>query len=97
MIFEEKSFSLYILLTDHILLTIFFVWLSLLFELSSNTFIVIVIFPICDAINWNLPEFSYQTVFLHDQKSKDKNLNNLREKRLLRWNNEHFSSFVKGI
>ena len=44
-------------------------------------FIVIVCVAVCEVIFWNLPWSSFQTVFLHDQKSQDKNVNILRTQR----------------
>ena len=50
MIFQQKCFSCYILLTDQI----FIVWLSLLFEILGNMCIAIVFWPGCDVINFEI-------------------------------------------
>ena len=49
--------------------------------------VVIICLPVDDVINFEI-NLSYQAVFLHDQNSKDKNLNTLRTKRALNMKQE---------
>ena len=52
---------------------------------------------VCDVTHFETLVFS-SSLFLHNQKSQDKNLNILRTKRdILTGNKTHFSSFLKGF
>ena len=61
-------------------------------------FIVIISFPDCDFINFEInlifliKPFSYMT-----EKSQDKNLQIWEQKELLTWSEKHFSSFLKAF
>ena len=61
-------------------------------------FIVIISFPDCDIINFEInlifliKPFSYMT-----EKSQDKNLQIWEQKELLTWSEKHFSSFLKAF
>ena len=69
MIFQEKCLSNFI------------AWFPLLFEISGVMCIVIVCFPDCDAINFEISLFFLHKLFPAWLKSQDKNLNILRTKR----------------
>ena len=61
-------------------------------------FIVIISFPDCDIINFEInlifliKPFSYMT-----KKSQDKNLQIWEQKELLKWSEKRFSSFLKAF
>ena len=74
--FSRKIFLLYSINWANVI-----VWLILLLEILGNTCIVIFT-SLWRHKFWNQPELSYQAIFLHDQKSRDKNLNILRTKRV---------------
>ena len=58
------------------------VWLPLLCEMLRNMCIAIVYKPRCDVMNFEVSLiFLIKPFFLHDQKSREKNLNILRTKR----------------
>ena len=48
-------------------------------------------------IFWNLPQLSYQAVFLHEQKLRIKTDISQEQKELSRWNKEYFSIFLKDL
>ena len=54
-------------------------WLTLLLEILANMYIVITYYLFCDVINFEI-DLSYHTIFLHDQKSLEKNLNSITTK-----------------
>ena len=54
--------------------TNFFVWLIFLLEILGNMCIIIICFSLCVVINFEINLF-YQTIFLANQKSQEKNLN----------------------
>ena len=83
MIFEEKYFSIYILLTDQI---------SLFDCLCFLRYWAIISFPVCDVIN-----FEKKHNFLMNQNVRTKNEICSERKELLTWNEKHFSSFSKGF
>ena len=58
----------------------FIVWLSLLFEISGNMFIVIVCCPVCDVMNFEI-YLSLSSRFPKWPKRQNKNLNITRTKR----------------
>ena len=69
MIFEEKFFFCYILLTDQVS----FVWLLLLHEILGNMCIVIICQQGCDVMNFEINvNFLIKLFSLHDQKVKTK-------------------------
>ena len=76
----------------------FIVWLSLLLEILSNISIATVCYPGCEVMGFetNLI-FLIKPFFLHDQKFLTKTWISLERKELLRWNEKHFPSFLKGF
>ena len=64
MIFEEKYFARYILLTDQVLLS---ACLPLIFEISGNVFIEFFVVLVCDVTN-----FKIYLTSLSSQESQDK-------------------------
>ena len=71
-------------------------WLPLLHEILDNMYIVIVCWPGCGKINFEINLiFLIKQFFIHDQKVKTKNWINWEQKGLLRWIIKHFSSFLK--
>ena len=76
MIFEENYFSCYILLCDQII-----AWFPLLCEILHNMCVAIVCEPVCDVIKFEINLIFLIKLFLCIQKSRDKNLNNLRTKK----------------
>ena len=94
LIFEEKSFSCYILLSDQVSLSscLYFVryWAICVLQYSVNQAVTS---KLC---NWRY--HSHQAVFSTWPKIWHENLNILRTQReLLRWNKKHFSSFLKSL
>ena len=76
----------------------FIVWLPLLREILENICMIIVSYPGCDVINFEINFiFLIKPFFSTWPKSQDKNLNILKRKELLRWNKKHFSSIFKGL
>ena len=81
LILGEKYFSLYILLTEQISLSDFL----FLLEMLGNMSIVVVCFPDCDVINFEINlNFPNKPCPVIGQKSQDKNLNILKTKRAFR-------------
>ena len=75
--FARKYFSWCILLTLNL-----FVWLPLVLEIFGNICIANVCFSAYEVLNFEINLiFSNQAVFLHDQKSQDKNIDILRAKK----------------
>ena len=76
----------------------FITWLRLLLEILENMCIVIVCFPSCDFINFeiNLLEIN-QAVFLLDQQVKTKVLNVMRMKRVLKVKQKAFLIIFKKL
>ena len=91
MIFQEKGFTWYILLTDQN----FIVWLPLLLDILGNMSTAIACFPDCNARNFQ-SNLSNQAVFLHHQKIKTKIKIPWERKELLRWNKKTFFILFKG-
>ena len=74
------------------------VWLSLLCEILGNVCIVIVCWPGCDVLNFEINLICLiKPFFLHDQKLKTKMSVSWEWKDLLRSNKKHFSSFLNGF
>ena len=94
MIFEEKYFLRYILLTDQISL-------PLLLEILRNICFVIVCCPLRDAMVFEIDIccliMETWSVFLYDQKSQDKNLNILITKRDFNVKDKAFLIVSKGL
>ena len=92
MIFQEKCFSFYILLTGwyiHCPIAL------LLLEVLVHMCIAIVCFSRCDVMNFKINLiFPIKSFFLHDQKMKTKILISWKPKVILRWNKKHFSSIL---
>ena len=76
MIFQEKYFSCYILINS----PYFTVWLPLLLEILINMCILIIV-SVSEVINFEInDEISDENIFLHEQKSWNKNVDTLRMK-----------------
>ena len=74
--------------------------LSLLLDILINMCIAIACFPGCDVRNFEIKLiFLIKPFFLHDQKVKtlNQNFKYLENKKLLKWNKKHFSSFLKDF
>ena len=67
-----------------------------LLEILGNSYIVITYFPVDEFINFEI-NLSHQIAFLHDQKSRDKNLNIWRTKRPFKMKEKTFFMIVKGF
>ena len=93
MIFHERFFSCYILLTVQ------FLFSDCLYFLRCRTIYVLqFLFPrLWRHRFWNLLYLSNEAGFSTWLKSQDKTLNILRTKRILRWNKKDFWSFLKGF
>ena len=74
----------------------FIVWLPLLLEMLGNMFVVIVCFPGCDVVIFEINLVSNQAVFTWP-KNQDKNLNILGGKELLKWDKKLFFIIFKGL
>ena len=67
-----------------------------LLKILGNSCIVITYFPVDEFINFEI-NLSHQIAFLHDQKSRDKNLNIWRTKRPFKMKEKTFFMIVKGF
>ena len=89
--FWRKIFLIYILLSEQISLS------GYLLEISSNMWIVIVYYPVCDIINFEIYlSFLIKPVYYMAKNSEQK-LKYLQNKEFLRWNKKHLSSFLKDF
>ena len=95
MIFKEKYFSCYVLLTNFNYSN-FIVWLFFLHEILGHICIIIICFSVCDVINFEI-KLSYQVFFLYDQKSLNKYLNISRTKRVFEMRWKVFFIIFKGF
>ena len=95
MIFKEKYFSCYVLLTNFNYSN-FIVWLFFLHEILGHICIIIICFSVCDVINFEI-KLSYQVFFLYDQKSLNKYLNIFRTKRVFEMRWKVFFIIFKGF
>ena len=91
-VFQEKCFSCYILLTDLISFTL----LSLLLEIFANTCIVIVCFSGCD-ISFVLSFVLIKPFFNMTKTSRQKFKYLQNNKKNKNKNKKHFSSILKGF
>ena len=66
MIFQEKYFACYILLTDQISLP------GCLFEILRNKRFVIIFCPVCELIHFEIKDRFLIKLFLHNQKGSTK-------------------------
>ena len=74
----------------------FMVWLPLFSDIMSAICIAIVCLPSCDVVNFEINLiFLIKLLFLHKQRVGIKIQICWRRKNLLRWNKEHFSSFLQ--
>ena len=89
MIFQEKCFLCCILLTDQISL-------PLLLEILSNMCIVIICFPRCDAMNFEINLISLIKPFFYVTKKSRQKLIYLENKKNLRYLKAFFI-FLKGF
>ena len=64
---------------------------------SKYSMCIIVYFPSCEVINFEMNLIFLIKLFLYIPKIQNKNLNTEEWKELLRWNKKHFSSFLKGF
>ena len=95
MIFKEKYFSCYVLLTNFNYSN-FIVWLLFFHEILGHICIIIICFSVCDVINFEI-KLSYQVFFLYDQKSMNKYLNIFRTKRVFEMRWKVFFIIFKGF
>ena len=95
MIFKQKYFSCYVLLTNFNYSN-FIVWLFFLHEILGHICIIIICFSVCDVINFEI-KLSYQVFFLYDQKSLNKYLNIFRTKRVFEMRWKVFFIIFKGF
>ena len=77
----------------------FTIWLPLLLEVLDNIWLIIVCFPGCDVIIFEIKFIFLIKSFLYmTEKSREKfNSRENEQKKLLRWNKKHVSSFWKGF
>ena len=95
MIFKEKYFSCYVLLTNFNYSN-FIVWLLFFHKILGHICIIIICFSVCDVINFEI-KLSYQVFFLYDQKSLNKYLNIFRTKRVFEMRWKVFFIIFKGF
>ena len=70
-------------------------WLRFLYEILGNMCIIIVYFPVCEVINFEIIFLS--RAFLRGQKCKDKNLNIVRTKRAFKMKQKAFFITFKEL
>ena len=92
--FSRKNFlTLYYLNLPNLIF-----WSPLLLEILDNMWNVIVYFPGCDAINFEINLiFLIKPFFIHGYKVMTKILISWEWIELLWWNKKHFSSFLRGF
>ena len=95
MIFKQKYFSCYVLLTNFNYSN-FIVWLLFFHKILGHICIIIICFSVCDVINFEI-KLSYQVFFLYDQKSLNKYLNIFRTKRVFEMRWKVFFIIFKGF
>ena len=95
MIFKQKYFSCYALLTNFNYSN-FIVWLLFFHKILGHICIIIICFSVCDVINFEI-KLSYQVFFLYDQKSLNKYLNIFRTKRVFEMRWKVFFIIFKGF
>ena len=76
----------------------FIVWLPLLCEILDNMYLAIVCKPGCDAMDFDVNLILLiKSFLLHDQKVGTKTKISWERTKFLRWNKNHFPSFLKGF
>ena len=73
-------------------------WLSVRLKIFGNMYIVIICFSVCDVINFEINiGFVIKPFYYMTKKFRTKTWMSLAQKEFFRWNEKHFSLFLKGI